>query len=87
MSTKKVLPIASRWFSHGQSPNISCLCRTIHPPGGATALIAVIGSGKIHALDYFYVIVPAGIGALAMLIVALLINNIPKTRKYPKFWI
>lgn len=60
--------------------------RTAHPPGGATALIAVIGSAKIHALGYLYVIIPAGLGATVMLVVALLVNNIPHTRKYPKFW-
>jgi CBS-domain-containing membrane protein len=26
--------------------------KTLHPPGGVTALIAVIGSTKIHALGY-----------------------------------
>jgi CBS-domain-containing membrane protein len=61
--------------------------KTLHPPGGATALIAVIGSEKIHALGYFYALVPAGLGAVVMLAVALLINNIPKTRRYPEFWI
>lgn len=61
--------------------------KTLHPPGGATALIAVIGSDKIHALGYFYALVPAGLGAAVMLAVALLINNIPKTRRYPEFWI
>ena len=60
--------------------------RTLHPPGGATALIAVIGSEKIHALGYLYAIVPVGLGALIMLLVALVVNNIPKTRKYPEFW-
>jgi CBS-domain-containing membrane protein len=60
--------------------------RTAHPPGGATALIAVIGSAKVHALGYLYVIVPAGLGATVMLVVALLVNNIPNTRKYPRFW-
>jgi CBS-domain-containing membrane protein len=61
--------------------------KTLHPPGGATALIAVIGSQKIHALGYLYAIVPAGSGAVIMLIVALLVNNIPKSRRYPEFWI
>ena len=61
--------------------------RTLHPPGGATALIAVIGSHKVHALGYLYALIPAGLGALIMLIVALLVNNIPKTRKYPEFWL
>lgn len=60
--------------------------KTLHPPGGATALIAVIGSNNIHALGYLYAVVPVGLGATIMLIVALLVNNIPKTRKYPEFW-
>jgi CBS-domain-containing membrane protein len=60
--------------------------KTLHPPGGATALIAVIGSQKIHNLGYLYVIIPAGSGAVIMLIVALLINNIPKSRQYPEYW-
>jgi CBS-domain-containing membrane protein len=61
--------------------------KTLHPPGGATALIAVIGSQKIHNLGYLYVIMPAGLGAVVMLAIALLVNNIPKDRRYPEFWI
>ena len=61
--------------------------KTLHPPGGATALIAIIGSEKIHNLGYLYAIIPAGLGALVMLTVALLINNIPKNRQYPEFWL
>lgn len=61
--------------------------KTLHPPGGATALIAVIGGEKIHALGYLYAIVPVGAGATIMLAIALLINNIPQKRRYPEFWI
>ncbi len=61
--------------------------RTLHPPGGATALIAVIGGESVHKLGYLYVILPAGAGAMVMLLVALLVNNIPKTRRYPEFWL
>lgn len=60
--------------------------RTLHPPGGATALIAAIGSPKIHALGYLYAVVPVGVGAAIMLVVALLVNNIPKNGRYPQFW-
>lgn len=63
------------------------LTKTLHPPGGATALIAIIGGEKIHNLGYLYAIIPAGLGAFIMLIIALLINNIPKNRRYPEFWI
>jgi CBS-domain-containing membrane protein len=61
--------------------------KTLHPPGGATALIAVIGSTKIHSLGYLYAIIPVGLGAVIMLVVALLVNNIPKSRRYPDFWL
>lgn len=61
--------------------------KTLHPPGGATALIAVIGGPKIHGLGYFYAIMPIGTGALIMLLVALLVNNIPRHRQYPEFWL
>jgi len=60
--------------------------RTLHPPGGATALIAVIGGESIHDAGYWYVLAPAGLGAVILLIVALLLNNIPKSRRYPEFW-
>ena len=61
--------------------------KTLHPPGGATALIAVVGSNKIHNLGYLYILMPAGVGAVIMLVVALLVNNIPKSRRYPNFWV
>ena len=61
--------------------------RTLHPPGGATALIAVIGGDKIHNLGFMYALFPVGGGVLIMLVIALLVNNIPKTRRYPEFWL
>lgn len=61
--------------------------KTLHPPGGATALIAVIGSEKIHNLGFLYAVIPVAVGALIMLVIALLVNNIPKNRQYPEFWI
>ena len=60
--------------------------KTLHPPGGATALIAVAGSDKIHDLGYLYALMPVGLGAVIMLLVALLVNNISKSRRYPEFW-
>lgn len=62
------------------------LTKTLHPPGGATALIAVIGSPQLHDIGYLYAILPVARGAFMLLIIALLVNNIPKNRRYPKFW-
>jgi|SRR3954471_11622273 CBS domain-containing membrane protein len=59
------------------------ITKTIHPPGGATALIANIGSEKIKALGFIYVLSPVFTGVMILLIVALIFNNIPKNRYYP----
>ena len=63
--------------------------RTLHPPGGATALIAVIGSSKVHNTGYFFVLFPIATGAIILLIVAILINNLSSNSKrhYPRYWI
>lgn len=58
------------------------LTRTVHPPGGATALIGVQG----HA-GYVYLLLPVLSGALILLVVALVTNNIVHHRQYPKHWV
>jgi len=62
------------------------LTRTIHPPGGATAIIAVVGGNNVHALGYWYVLTPIGLGVVLMLVVALLVNNLSPHRRYPQYW-
>ena len=57
----------------------SCL----HPPGGATALSAVVGSAAVHELGYAYLIVPVGLNVIVMLLFSLIINNILPNRYYP----
>jgi CBS-domain-containing membrane protein len=61
--------------------------KTVHPPGGATALIAVVGGRKIQDLGFLYAFIPAGAGAIILLITALLVNNLSKNRRYPDYWI
>lgn len=60
--------------------------RCLHPPGGATALIAVVGGPDIHALGYGYVVEPVLLNALTLLTVALLFNNLSGSRRYPAAW-
>lgn len=59
------------------------ITKTLHPPGGATALIANIGSEKIKALGYGYVLSPVLTGVIILFVVALIFNNISKSRSYP----
>ena len=62
---------------------------TTHPPGGATALIAVIGGSSVHRLGLMYAFSPVLIGALIMLVIAVVVNNFSRntSRHYPKYWI
>ena len=62
------------------------LCRVLHPPGGATAFIAVAGGPKIAALGFGYALAPVGAGAALLLVVALVVNNLAKGRRYPEYW-
>lgn len=57
--------------------------KTLHPPGGATALIANVGSVKLKALGYGFVLMPVLTGAVLLLAVALVGNNLSATRSYP----
>ena len=60
--------------------------KTFHPPGGATALIAVIGDVRIHELGFVYVVMPIGLGALFLVLLGVLINNVFLGRRYPFHW-
>jgi CBS-domain-containing membrane protein len=63
------------------------LTKTLHPPAGATALIAIIGGDKINNLGFLYPIMPVGLGITILVILAVIFNNIPEKRRYPEFWI
>ena len=59
------------------------ITKTLHPPGGATALIAVAGTEKVKALGYLYVLSPVLTGCLVLFITALVFNNMEKKHSYP----
>ena len=44
------------------------------------------GGEGIRNLGYMYVLFPCLAATLLMLAVALVVNNIPKNRRYPQFW-
>ena len=56
------------------------LTSVVHPPAGATALIAVLGPAQVHHLGYQFVLSPVLVGALILLVVAVIVNNFLRTR-------
>jgi len=88
--------IHEMWLAAALAVSLSIVAmqitKTLHPPGGATALTAIIGSAKVKNLGYLYVISPIFTGVLILFTVALIFNNITPHRSYPinkrwyKFW-
>lgn len=62
------------------------LTRTLHPPGGATALIATLGSTEVDRAGLLFVPVCGLLGPLILLAVALVVNNLAGSRRYPLTW-
>ena len=58
------------------------LTKTVHPPAGATALLAVADDQLLHLGWFLIPIVMLGCGL--MLVVALIVNNI--ARRFPTYW-
>lgn len=86
VTVQKIVPDII-WISAPLAVSLSIvfmqITKTLHPPGGATALIAVTGSEAIKKMGYFYVINPVLSGVLILLIVAVFFNNITSNRQYP----
>jgi hypothetical protein len=57
--------------------------RVTHPPGGATALTAVIGGPQVHEFGCGFVITPVLVNALLMVVAAVAINAAFTWRRYP----
>lgn len=60
--------------------------RCLHPPGGATALYAVLGGEAVHVLGYGYVLSPVLLNVVVLLAVAVAFNYPFAWRRYPQVW-
>jgi uncharacterized protein involved in response to NO len=58
------------------------LLHCLHPPGGATALTAVIGGDAVHDLGFQYALSPVGINVLVLLILSLIINRLLSPQRH-----
>ena len=57
--------------------------RCIHPPGGATAFVAVIGGNAVTSLGYSFIWRPVIVDVVTLLAVGVLFNNLFPWRRYP----
>lgn len=57
--------------------------RCIHPPGGATALAAVVGGPELSQLGYEFLLFPVAINLASILLLAVVFNGFFAWRRYP----
>lgn len=58
--------------------------RCLHPPGGATALMTVLGGPSLDGLGYPFLVAPLGVNIAILLGFALVLNNLGLAgRRYP----
>lgn len=57
--------------------------RCIHPPGGATAITAVLGGPAVQALGFQFVLSPVLLNVAIILVVAVGVNGLFAWRRYP----
>jgi CBS-domain-containing membrane protein len=61
------------------------LTKTVHPPGGAVALLAVIGGKLIEELGFAYIVTSLG-ASFILVAVSAFGNNLVPSRQYPLYW-
>ncbi|WP_425269970.1 HPP family protein [Leptospira mtsangambouensis] len=80
-----VATLGTNFFTIGVSVGLSIfvmyLTHTLHPPGGATAMIGVLGGVGVD-----FILFPVLIGVMILLVNALVVNNLVHHRKYPVVW-
>ena len=73
------------WYTAALSVGIAVAAmirtRSVHPPAGATALIAVITKQ-----DWLFPLMPVSIGICILVIVGIIVNNLAAKRQYPHYW-
>lgn len=61
---------------------VMVLTKTTHPPGGATAMVAILNKAQP-----LFILTPVLAGAVILIVVGMLINNLSPNRSYPRYWI
>jgi CBS domain-containing membrane protein len=75
-------PFVAAGVAVGAAILVMSLLRCLHPPGGAAALTAVIGSQAVHDAGYGFAFAPVGINSIALVTLAVVFHRWT-ARAYP----
>lgn len=69
-------PVLAVAVATGASMVLMGWLRCMHPPGGATAISAIIGGEAVHNLGYAFVVVPVLINSIILLSIAMAVATL-----------
>jgi len=69
-------PTLAAGIAVGAAILVMSVLRCLHPPGGASALTAVIGSHEIHMAGYGFAFLPLGINSITLVLAAMLFHRL-----------
>jgi CBS domain-containing membrane protein len=79
--------VASRWLAAALTVGLALITmlvlRCLHPPGGATALVPLLGNDSVRDLGFELVLAPVGVNAALLTIIGLVLNRWVLRRPYP----
>jgi CBS-domain-containing membrane protein len=65
----------------GTAIAVMMLTRTVHPPAGSNPVIVFLGNPS-----WSFLLFPTLIGAVVIVLVALVYNNLSREARWPKYW-
>jgi len=79
--------VADPFIAAGLAVGLAIACMHIlscmHPPGGASALVAVVGGPSIHDLGFYYIATPILLNVIIIFAIAIIFNSFFPWRRYP----
>ncbi len=59
--------------------------RAIHPPAGANPLVVLLTAETVH-YGWDFLLTPVLLGAISLVLVAGVVNNLLESKKWPNYW-
>jgi CBS-domain-containing membrane protein len=57
----------------------------VHPPGGATAIVALTAKWQ-RGSHFLFMVTPTLVGSIFLVLVGVIVTNISPRKRYPQFW-
>ena len=76
-------PVLAGGVAVGTSLFLMYFTRTLHPPGGATTLVPVLGGAAMQDLGYRFLLTPVALNVTILFLLALMLNRFLNRQPYP----